>query len=80
MANRCVFDRRAKDITIVVHGDYFTALGTDSDLDWYEQALQESFEIHLRGRLGEGCPGPKKFVSSTESFQSIRMALLMKQI
>ena len=27
-------------------------------LDWYEQALQE-FQIKLRGRLGEGCPGPK---------------------
>ena len=40
MANPCVFDHRVKDITIVVHGDDFTALGTDDDLDWYEKALQ----------------------------------------
>ena len=59
MANPCVSYHRARDITIVVHGDNFTALGTDADLDWYEQALQESFEIQLRGRLGEGCPGPQ---------------------
>lgn len=60
MANPCVFLHRVKDMTIVVHGDGFTALGTDADLDWYEQALQESFEIQLRGRLGEGCPGPQE--------------------
>ena len=60
MADQCVFYHRVKDITIVVHGDDFTALGTDADLDWYEKALQESFEIKLRGRLGEGCSGPQE--------------------
>ena len=59
MAAPCVFVHRVKDITIVVHGDDLTALGTDADLDWYEQALQESFEFELRGRLGENCPGPQ---------------------
>ena len=60
MANPCVFYHRVKDITIVAHGDDFTALGTDDDLDWYEKARQESFEIKLRGRLGEGCSGPQE--------------------
>ena len=31
------------------HGDDFTASGTDADLDLYGQALQETFEIKLRG-------------------------------
>jgi hypothetical protein len=44
----------------VVHGRDFEVLGTDADLDWYEKALQSSFEIELRGRLGEGCPGPQE--------------------
>ena len=44
----------------VVHGDYFTTLGLDKDIDWFEGKLQESFEIKIRGRLGEGCPGPQE--------------------
>ena len=44
----------------VVHGDDFTTLGLDEDLNEFEQALQENFEIKIRGRLGEGCPGPQE--------------------
>ena len=43
-----VFNRVAKDISIVVHGDDFTALGTDDMLDWYKTKLKESFEIQVR--------------------------------
>jgi hypothetical protein len=57
-ANPCVFYHKNREITVVVHGDDFTALGTDEDLDWYESALKEAFEIKIRGRLGEGCQGP----------------------
>ena len=60
VANPCIFYHRVRDITIVVCGDDFAASGTDADSDWYEQALQESFEIKLRGRLGGGCPGPPR--------------------
>ena len=34
--NPCVFYHKVRDITVFVHGDDFTALGTDNDLDWYE--------------------------------------------
>ena len=44
----------------VVHGDDFTTLGLDEDLDYFEKKIQESFEIKIRGRLGEGCPGPQE--------------------
>ena len=58
-SNLCVFHHPDRDISIVIHGDDFTALGTDDDLDWYEGKLKESFEIKVRGRLGEGCDGPQ---------------------
>ena len=39
-------------MSIVVHGDDFTALGESADLDWYERALAEFFELKLRARVG----------------------------
>ena len=35
-SNPCIFYHKVKDISVVVHGDDFTALGTDDVLDWYE--------------------------------------------
>ena len=40
---------------LAVHGDDFTTLGLDEDTD-----LQESSQIKIRGRLGEGCPWPQE--------------------
>ena len=53
----CCFYHKARDVSVVVHGDEFTALGTDADLDFYEKALATHFELKIRGRIGEGCPG-----------------------
>ena len=52
-SNPCVFHHAKRDISIVVHGDDFTALGLDVDLNRYEAELQKLFEIKIRGRLGE---------------------------
>ena len=59
-ANPCVFYHKVRDITLVVHGDDFTALGTNNDLDWCEKRLKDNFEIQIRGRLGEGCTVPQE--------------------
>ena len=53
LANPCCFYHPEKQISLVVHGDDFTALGPRKSLLWYEAALAESFEIKLKGRLGE---------------------------
>ena len=44
-------------MSLVVHGDDFTCLGTRADLEWYEGQMAEAFEIKVRGHLGEseGC-------------------------
>ena len=41
------------EISIVVHGDDLTALGTPDVLDVYENALKKCFDVKIRGRLGE---------------------------
>ena len=48
------FHHAERDISVVVHGDYFTAMGTDADLDWYTSELHKVFEIKMCGRIGEG--------------------------
>ena len=60
VANPWIFHHAEKDLMVVVHGDDFTTLGLDADIDWFEHTLQESFEIKIRGRLGEGCSGPQE--------------------
>ena len=40
----------------VVHGDDFSFVGYDSDLDFIVRVLESEYEIKVRGRLG---PGPQ---------------------
>ena len=53
-ASPCCFHHARLGISLVVHGDDFTAVGTKASLDEYEAALQKRFELKIRGRLGEG--------------------------
>ena len=48
----CVFYHATRNLSIVVHGDDFSAIGVKSDLDWYEVDLAKSFEIKVKGRVG----------------------------
>ena len=43
-----------RNISIVVHGDDFNALGVADELNWYEKELATHFEIKIRGRMGPG--------------------------
>ena len=52
VASPCCFYHEKWDISVVVHGDDFTALGTDEALDLYEAGMKKAFEIKIRGRLG----------------------------
>ena len=49
----CVFHRKTRDLTIVVHGDDFTDLGLAHDLNWYEKALDEHVKIRDKHRLSD---------------------------
>ena len=49
----CCFEHPQWKVAVVVHGDDFSALGTDAALDKYEKGLSQKFECKFRGRLGE---------------------------
>ena len=57
VASPCCFVHKTNGLSVVVHGDDFTILGTDPQLDWFQNELAKNFEIKIRARLGEGCPG-----------------------
>ena len=48
----CCFEHPQWKVSVVVHGDDFSALGTDEALDKYKKGLQKSVECKMRGRLG----------------------------
>ena len=48
----CCFYHSKWKVSVVVHGDDFSALGTSDSLDKYEAGLRNSFECKMRGRLG----------------------------
>jgi hypothetical protein len=52
LGSPCCFYHSGWKVSVVVHGDDFTALGTDDALDRYETGLKKSFECKIRGRLG----------------------------
>ena len=60
-ASPCRFYHEIRDVNAVVHGDDFMSLGTDADLDHYDQKLAERFELKIRGRIGKGRAGPMRY-------------------
>ena len=46
-----VFWNEGRRITLVVHGDDFTASGWRSEMTWLEKKMGEWYEIKTRGRL-----------------------------
>ena len=49
----CVFHHRERNITIVVHGDGFSAVGLANDLDWYKNVLGTHVDCGDRHRLSD---------------------------
>ena len=50
----CVFNHRVRNFKVAVHGDDFTILGRQVDLDWFRKEIQRKLEVTIRGRLGPG--------------------------
>ena len=43
-----------RSLRVVVHGDDFTVLGQEADLDWFRRKISEKYEVKFRGRIGPG--------------------------
>ena len=54
VASPCCFYHPTWKVSVVVHGDDFTALGAPKSLDLFEKGMQKSFECKMKGRLGLG--------------------------
>ena len=54
VASPCCYYHREWGVSLVVHGDDFTALGTEEALSKYERGMCAAFDVELRGRLGMG--------------------------
>jgi len=52
IASPCVFWNEEKNIRAVIHGDDFTMLGWEKDLDWFRKQIVKTFEVKMRGRMG----------------------------
>lgn len=44
VASPCIFHNKKRNITCVVHGNDFTSLGADEDLDWTEDMLRKTLK------------------------------------
>ena len=53
-ASPCCFTHPEWKVSVVVHCDDFTALGSPEGLSRYEAGMQKTFECKLKGRLGMG--------------------------
>jgi hypothetical protein len=48
----CAFWHSGRQLRAVIHGDDFTILGNEVELDWFRDKVQSKFEVKIRGRLG----------------------------
>lgn len=51
-ASPCMSYLRERDVRVVIHGDDFTILGSEVELDWFRDRIVEKFEVRSRARLG----------------------------
>ena len=51
-ANASGYRHRTRDLRAVVHGDDFTFVGNDRDLNWVSERMAEAFLVKVVGRLG----------------------------
>ena len=49
-----VFWNKDAEVRVVVHGDDFTFMGTDEQLDVAQDLMKKWYEVKVRGRLGDG--------------------------
>ena len=50
----CLFYHPERNIWATVHGDDFTILATENNLDWFRKRIAQRFEVKFRGRIGPG--------------------------
>ena len=44
----CVFYHCVRDLRVVIHGDDFNILGSDTQLDWFRGEMKKVYEIKVK--------------------------------
>ena len=57
-----VFFHNRRDVSVLVHGDDFVAVGEDEDLEWFKRLAVGWFEMKVRGKVGDGVEDEKEIV------------------
>ena len=61
-ASPCPFVHKARNRATSVHGDDFTSVGPNAELDWLESQLEGKYELRKGGRLGPGDQDAKEIL------------------
>ena len=69
ISSPCVFRHSTRQLIVTVHGDDFTSVGAKRDLDWFETAMEEHYELTKQPRLG---PAPQDAKEATVLNRVIR--------
>ena len=59
VASPCVFFNEERQLRAVVHGDDFTIVGNEEQLDWFRRMISERYEVKFRGRISPNDSGEK---------------------
>ena len=63
-ASPCVFMHKERHVRLVVHGDDFTALGREKDLDWLKEAMSAKYAVERHRSGPDGSTSTKDLVST----------------
>ena len=62
IGNSVVFYHEGRNVSVLVHGDDFVAVGDDENVEWLKLLAVGWFEMKVRGKLGEGDSDEKEMV------------------
>lgn len=60
LGSTCVFYHGERDIRCIIHGDDFTILGSEEQLNWFREHMQGKFLMKVKARLGPNTADDKE--------------------
>ena len=79
-ANPCSFWNQARDLRVVVHGDDFTILGKESELDWLKEELDKDIRLSAEADLAAIRRMTKLYASGIELSSGVKVVHGLRRI
>lgn len=58
----CMFWHKSRDIRVNIHGDDFTVLAREEQLDWFRSEISNKLNVKVRGRIGPDITDAKSII------------------